>query len=64
MAETPIRGRGKPVSERFEVFETDLFPQLTEEQKTWKVVKASPKREHFEILEEQTPRPNPEGKDD
>jgi hypothetical protein len=53
VADTPIFGRGMPLSERFEVFETDPTAHLTEEQKKWKVVRLCSALEHFEILEKQ-----------
>lgn len=53
MADTPIPSRGKPLSERFEVFEADPTAHLTEEQKKWKLVKLRSPHEHFEVLEKQ-----------
>src|SRR5690242_15310635 len=46
-------GRAERAPERFEVFESHPTAHLSEEQKTWKVVKLRPGREHFEILEQQ-----------
>lgn len=48
MADTPKPGRGRPLPERFEVSEAHPTAHLTEEQKTWKVVKLRPGRERFE----------------
>jgi hypothetical protein len=56
VSEIPKPGRGKPLPERFEVFEADPTAHLTEEQKKWKVVKLRPAPEHFEVLEQQAPK--------
>jgi hypothetical protein len=53
VADTPKPGRGRPLPERFEVFEAHPTAHLTEEQRTWKVMKLRRGRERFEILEQQ-----------
>lgn len=53
MSDTPKPGRGRPLPERFEVFEAHPTAHLTEEQRTWKVMKLRRGRERFEILEQQ-----------
>jgi hypothetical protein len=53
VADTPKPGRGRPLPERFEVFEAHPTAHLTEEQRTWKVMKPRRGRERFEILEQQ-----------
>jgi hypothetical protein len=50
VAEIPQPGRAKPVLERFEISEAGLSAHLTEEQKSWPVVKLHRVSERFEVL--------------
>jgi hypothetical protein len=53
VADTPKPGRPKPIPERFEASEVHPTAHLTDEQKTWKVVKLRPARESFAVVEQQ-----------
>lgn len=59
MADAPKPGRAKPILERFELSEVGLTARLTDEQKTWKVVKLRPRAERFEMLAESCPSEGP-----
>lgn len=53
VADAPKPDRAKPILERFEAFESHPTAHLTDEQKTWRVVKLRPRAERFEVLKAQ-----------